>query len=236
MASIAQFYSENPLHVWQHVLASKMHYHLGSQSNDNIFDQAIRNLYPHISQNSKILDCGCGWGGPGNLLQTELNAIVTGITNSKQQHEYITSFPTYLTDIHKFIPEQQYDIALFIESFCHFHQPQSILSNLRSHTNKIIIKDYIWDSDWYNEAWHMYFRTPDSYSKLIHKSGYTITSIQQDTSTEVYNSSLFWYNNILSLPPSEVYGQIQSLLELTTAVLQSGVDGQFVEMITIVAE
>ena len=236
MASVAKFYSENPLHVWQQVLGSNMHYHLGAKSNENIFDQAIRNLYPHIPQNSKILDCGCGWGGPGNLLQTELNANVTGITNSKQQHEYITSFPTHLTDIHKFIPTEHYDIALFIESFCHFHQPQLILSNLRPYTDKIIIKDYVWYNDWYNEDWYMYFRSPDSYSRLIHKSGYTVTSMEEDISAEVYNSSLYWYNNILSLPSSEIRGQIQTLLELTNQVLEAGPNGNFVKIFTIVAE
>lgn len=231
----SQFYTENSLDAWQQVLGPKMHYHLGSTSNENIFDQAIRNLYSYIPQNSKILDCGCGWGAVGNILQIELDAEVTGITNSKQQHEYITSFPTHLIDIHDFIPTQEYDIALFVESFCHFHQPQLVLHNLRSNTNKIIIKDYIWHENWYNDVWHMHFRTPDSYAQLIQDAGYTITSMEQDKTTEVFQSSLYWYNNILALPAEEIRGQIEALLLLTGAVINN-YDNDFVQMITIVAE
>lgn len=231
----SQFYTENSLDAWQQVLGPKMHYHLGSKSDVNIFDQAIRNLYSYIPQHSKILDCGCGWGAVGNLLQIELNATVTGITNSEQQHEYITSFPTHLIDIHDFMPEQQYDIALFIESFCHFNQPELVLNNLRPHTNKIIIKDYIWHEDWYNDIWHMQFRTPDSYAKLIQDAGYTITTIEQDKTIEVFKSSLYWYNNILQLPASEIRGQIEALFLLTGAVINN-YDNDFVQMITIVAE
>ena len=58
------FYTDNPLSVWQSVLGPSMHYHVGG-------NQAVRNLYPYIDNNSKILDIGCGWGGPARLLTNE---------------------------------------------------------------------------------------------------------------------------------------------------------------------
>lgn len=228
----SQFYTENSLEDWKQVLGSKMHYHLGSQSNDDIFDQAIRNLYKHIPQNANILDCGCGWGGVANLLQQELNATVTGVTNSLQQYHY-TAFPTHHTDIHDFIPTEHYDVALFIESFCHFAQPNIVLNNIKSHTNKIIIKDYLWNTDWYNSVWQMYFRTQSSYEKLITDCGYTITDIYTDTTTDVYNSCLFWYNNIQTLPPESITGQIETLKILSQGVLEYGPN---IQMLVIVAQ
>jgi hypothetical protein len=228
----SQFYTENTLKDWQHVLGPKMHYHLGSQSNDDIFDQAIRNLYTYIPQNSSILDCGCGWGGPANLLQHELNATITGITNSPQQHEY-TSFDTHLIDIHDFIPSQNYDIALFIESLCHFKQPDIVLRNLKYSIPKIIIKDYVWYDDWYNPQWQMFFRSKQSYHNLLSYCGYDSISIHDDTTVEVYNSSLFWYNKLIQLP--HITGQLQSLYLLTQDVIDSGPDSDFVKMVTIIA-
>jgi hypothetical protein len=234
MTSVAQFYSENPLHVWQQVLGPKMHYHVGSHSDTDIFDQAIRNLYPYIDNNSTILDVGCGWGGPANLLESEKNCLVHGVTNSPQQHQHNSQI-TFLSDIHKFTPPQKYDTAIFIESLTHFNDAPTVLKQIRPYTNKIIIKDYLWDEDWYNKQWHMYFRTRDSFIDLVSEH-YTIKFMEQDNTADIYNSCLFWYNNIMQLKASQITDQIQTLYNLASAVLECGPQHDFSKLILIVAE
>jgi len=234
MTSVAKFYSENPLNVWQQVLGPSMHYHVGSYSTNNIFDQAIRNLYPYIDNNSTILDVGCGWGGPANLLESEKNCLVHGVTNSSQQHQY-NSQTTFLSDIHSFIPKQHYDTAIFIESLTHFNDAATVLKQIRPHTNKIIIKDYLWHEDWFNSDWKMHFRTYQSFQQLVSQD-YTITHVEEDTTTDTYNSCLFWYNNMLTLPQHQIIGQIKTLYNLCSAVLDCGPNHNFSKLILIVAE
>jgi 2-polyprenyl-3-methyl-5-hydroxy-6-metoxy-1,4-benzoquinol methylase len=234
MSSVAQFYTENPLHVWQQVLGPKLHYHVGSHSDTDIFDQAIRNLYPYIDDNSLILDVGCGWGGPATLLENEKSCLVHGVTNSAQQYDHNIQL-TFLADAHEFIPQQKYDTAIFIESLSHFHDANKILKQLKQYTNKIIIKDYLWYEDWYNADWKMYLRTKQSYIDLISQY-YTITHIEQDNTIDIYNSCVYWYNNIITLPQQEIYGQIKELYDLTSDVLQVGPNSNFVKMILVVAE
>jgi len=224
MTSVADFYSNNPLDVWQQVLGPSMHYHVGG-------DRAVRDLYPHIPNNSTILDIGCGWGGPATLLTNEKHCILHGVTNSEQQHIFYP-YDSTLADANTFIPTQHYDITLFIESFCHL-TPQ-VLNNIRAHTNKIIIRDYIWEHEWYNPVWQMHMRPQQSYHSLLDQ--YTITHQEITNNQDIYNSSLHWYNNINKLDPSLITHQVESLLHLTEEVVYSGPDADFIKLITIVAE
>ena len=234
MSTVAQFYSENSLNVWQQILGPKMHYHAGSYSTNNIFDQAIRNLYPYIDDNSSILDVGCGWGGPATLLENEKSCLVHGFTNSSQQYNH-NSQTTFLADIHSFIPQQKYNTAIFIESLSHFNDANKVLKQLRPYTDKIIIKDYLWYEDWFNSDWKMYLRTKQSYIDLISQY-YNITHIEQDNTVDIYNSCVYWYNNLTTLPQHEIHGQIKELYDLTTDVLQVGPNSNFVKLALIVAE
>lgn len=119
-----EFYSENDIESWKMVVGEDLHYHLGSRSEGDIFEQTIRNLYQYIPDNSKILDCGCGWGGPAKMLMKEKNCSITGVTISKSQAEYITEFPVILDDLQIFVPTERYDVALFVESLTHVRNPK----------------------------------------------------------------------------------------------------------------
>jgi hypothetical protein len=226
MTSVADFYSNNPLHVWQQVLGPSMHYHIGG-------DSAIRNLYSFIDDNSTILDVGCGWGGPAMLLTNEKRCILHGITNSKQQHVFYP-YDSTLADANTFIPSQQYDTAIFLESFCHMES--QVLTHIRPYVNKVIIKDYLWHTDWYNAPWQMHMRSQQTYHNILKQAGYQITYSEIDNTADVYNSSLYWYNNICKLPEDCITNQIETLYNLTSEVVYYGPNADFVKLITIVAE
>ena len=233
MTSIKRFYTENPLKSWQQVLGPKMHYHFGSYSSENIFDQTVRNLYPHIPNNSTILDMGCGWGGPARLLENEKACLVHGVTNSPQQQQH-NDQTIFLSDVHDFTPQQDYDITLFIESLTHFTNASQVLANIRPYTNKIIIKDYIYYEDYYNPVWHMHFRTLDSFKHLIQQH-YNIQTLEEDKQIDVYNSCLFWYNNISKLKPNQITNQIKTLYHFSNEIIQLGPETDKIKFTTIVA-
>ena len=218
------FYTDNPLEVWQTVLGPSMHYHVGG-------DQAVRDLYPYINNNDSILDIGCGWGGPARLLTNEKQCECHGVTNSEQQYNHYP-YTVSLADANTYTPDDNYDTTIFIESLCHL-TPQ-ILTAVRPYTNKLIIKDYLSPFNWYNKQWEMYMRTQQEYKSIL--SPYNITHLEITQSEDIYNSSLYWYNNILSLNPNQITHQIESLLHLTGQVVDQGPSGETIKLITIVAE
>lgn len=230
------FYSRNSLENWKKVLGPSMHYHVGSRSDTDIFDQSIINLYPYIKNNSTILDCGCGWGGPGKLLIRDLNAEVTGVTISEQQSQYIKDFPVYHKDIHFFKPDKKYSYGLFIESLSHFYDPSIVLTNIRKKVDTIIIKDYVTNYDWHNKEWRMYHRSFDSYKKLVEDSGYNIIDIFYDDTIQIYESCKYWWNNLKKINPSEIVGQLKILHNLCKSVLVSGQNTDFIKMLIIIAQ
>lgn len=87
---------EIPLPFWFHLLGETLNFHLGHFSKKDIsledsLHKANINLINEITYNSpkKILDIGCGWGGPAFDLASRWNAKVTGLTISKQQANYV---------------------------------------------------------------------------------------------------------------------------------------------------
>ena len=79
------------------------------------------------------------------MLQRDLNCKVTGITNSLYQYDYIKkniNMNVKLVDLHNYIPEENYDTVLFIESYCHLSSPEKVLFNISRASNRIIIREY----------------------------------------------------------------------------------------------
>lgn len=214
-----KFYSENDIESWKMVVGEDLHYHLGSRSEGNIFEQTIRNLYQYIPDNSKILDCGCGWGGPAKMLMKEKNCTITGVTISKSQAEYITEFPVILDDLQTFVPTERYNVALFVESLAHVRNPKKVLNNIHDYVDKIVIKDYIWDHRFYNPVWGMYFYPKDEFVQILETCGYKINLCQEDTETDILKTCELWYKNLQKLDPIKITGQLRALELLSISVL-----------------
>ena len=77
-------------------------------------------------------------------------------------------------------------------------------------------------------------RDESTYKSIL--ADYTITHQEITQSEDIYNSSLYWYNNILSLNPNQITHQIESLLHLSGQVVDQGPSGETIKLITIEAE
>ena len=87
------FYSFTSPEEAKDIFGQRAHFHWAVPSDTNDpFDQAVIDLFPYIKPNSKILDCGCGWGGPGRIIQEHLNCEVTVYRNNEFDIDNIGNF------------------------------------------------------------------------------------------------------------------------------------------------
>jgi hypothetical protein len=209
---IGSFYSENPVSSWKVVLGEDMHYHYGAGGPEP-FKQTVYNLLEFLPPNSKILDCGCGWGGPGRLMLEEGHRV-TGVTNSKTQADYITEFPVVYADLHEFQPEEDYDAAIFLESCFHLTDARKVFDNLVPRVKHILIADVVSPGKTlFNSAFGITLRPKEFLFGDLHKVGYVVQKSYERL--DFYHPTLkYWRNNIAKLPPEEVYGHIARLKEL----------------------
>ena len=86
------FYSQESISEWKQIIGEDLHYHFGyfrgSEDLETGLKQTVRNFYPYITTGSRVLDIGCGWGGPNKMLSQELQCSVVGTTISVEQTKY----------------------------------------------------------------------------------------------------------------------------------------------------
>jgi len=219
MNEIQQFYDENSYKNWKVVLGEKMHYHTGVVgAGGDIFENTVKEISTLLEENSSVLDCGCGWGGPARYFIKNKNCDVTGVTISQKQYESISDFNVILDDMNHFIPSEFYDYAIFIESLTHMENPKQIIENLSSKVKNIIIKDYIRDESCpigKNEEWNMHFRTKKDFYDIFVNTEYEIDFYKQTKPIESMNnlrlSAEQWLNNLNKLPSQFIFGQLELL-------------------------
>jgi len=189
-------------------------------------DYSIMEMYKFIPENSKVLDCGCGWGGPARLLIKDLNCDVTGVTVSEQQANYIKDFKVIHSDLHDLELTEQYDVALFVESYSHLHDPVSVLKNLSFFVDKIIIRDYInlqGNFVKYDSKWKMTIGDKSKYTHDLNRAGFTVKNFEIRPHSYQPEAGL-WLNNILQLDEKDITGQIKLLYEYCNKCLQSATE------------
>jgi cyclopropane fatty-acyl-phospholipid synthase-like methyltransferase len=212
-----EFYSENSSESWKKVLGDKMHYHSGLVNSEGIhpMDYSIMQLYDYIEPNTKILDCGCGWGGPARQIMKDLNCDVTGITVSEEQANYIEDFKVIHADLHEVELTEQYDTAIFVESYCHLHTPIKVLKNISKHVNSVVIRDYVnltRNFVNYDVKWKMMMGNKSKYIHDLTNAGFTVKDFIIRPHYYQPESSI-WLNNIMKMPENEITGQIKLLKE-----------------------
>lgn len=237
-----RFYSDVPVKIWKKILGQDLHYHsaLANDIGVNPMEYAIMEMYKYIDPNSHILDCGCGWGAPARQIMRDLKCTVTGVTISKSQFEYIKDFEVIYSDLHDLKLNKFYDIALFVESYCHLNNPKTVLKNLNSHVNKLVIRDYMnTEGDFvkYDSRWKMFLPHKNKYIQQIESSGFIIKEFL-DRPHNYMPEAAYWANNLLTLDSGELIGQAKLLYDsCNQCLLSQGSDADSgVSVCTIYAE
>ena len=214
---VSDFYDDVSVNTWKKIIGDDLHYHVGWGEGD-LFANSIRYLYQFISKNDTILDCGCGWGGTAKMLQKDLNCDVTGITISKNQYDFIKnnlSMNVIHSDLHNFIPSEEYDVCIFVESFCHLDHPSKVLDNISKHTKKIILRDYYYKTNDYPHdymnRWLMNVRKKDELISLFEKYNFRLTHHEDHYKNSLEPTVDFWLNNLKKINDNEKSHHIEVL-------------------------
>ena len=215
--SVGEFYDDTSPEVWKKAIGEDLHYHVGWGEGDILYN-AIEYLYPFIGKDSKVLDCGCGWGGPAKVLKRDLNCEVTGVTISKVQYDYVKSnvpIEIIYSDLHDYNPNDRFDVCLFIESFCHLENPLKVLYNIRDCSNKIILREYHLKSDDYPkkyvDSWLMNIYKKDEMISLFDKIGFKLTFDENHYDYSLEPTLNYWLDNLKKIDNSEKTHHINTL-------------------------
>ena len=216
--SVNKFYDDTSPEVWKKIIGKDLHYHVGWGEGD-IFYNSVEYLYQFIDKNSKILDCGCGWGGPAKALLQDLNCDITGVTISKVQYDYIQQnvpIDSIHADLHNYHPTDTFDICLFIESFCHLSNPGKVLYNISECSNKIILREYhLKNSRYphkkYSDAWMMYMYRKEELISIFEQFDFKLIFEEEHYDYALKPTLDYWLGNLSKLSKEEKTPHIRTL-------------------------
>ncbi|MDB9373321.1 SAM-dependent methyltransferase [Nodularia sphaerocarpa] len=209
------FYSGESVQEWKQIIGEELHYHLGyfrgSEDLETGLKQTVRNFYPYITPGARVLDIGCGWGGPARMLTTELNCSVTGVSCSTGQVEYGRSLG--LNVLHQDLEAEQdefsgkYDVIFALEMISHIRNKIELLRRLRSCGSRLILSgncaadSYSGERTTFGES--MYLCKVSELVADVEAAGWKI-SFMQDRRFYALRTFALWKQNL-----DRVYGDRQ---------------------------
>ena len=193
-----KLYEDLNISIWKTILGKGLHYHCGDFSKFNdyrAFQESIKYLYQFIGFNKKILDIGCGWGGPAQLLRSDLNSNITCVTPSVQQLEYVENmgFDVYHGYIENIRLYSYYDIALCIESFSHFNKNR-FLKKIKNYCNTLVMLVNCSSKYSVLKDFKMEVLTPELLKNILIENGWNI--IHFENRRKDNKSNYYWNNRI----------------------------------------
>ena len=217
-----EFYQNNTQQDWDILLKPvDYHYHIGFPGKtDNIFKNAIyENLFPFIKDGSKVLDCGCGWGGAAKMLMEEKGCDVTCVTNSEIQVNFLKErqYKVIEKDLSYFIPEEQFDTAFLYESFCHVQHQRLLLKNLSLTCKELVFIAHLpEDNDAHTwDDWASQFVPIPILIQYLFDVGYKLKYIKHLDNILIQPTLDYWKSKLDIIKPT--YGQLKTLEELCDA-------------------
>ena len=246
---VASFYSGETA-GWREVLGPGMHYHFGTIDPAKSIDDAeahflfaVRQLYPWIPIRSKVIDVGCGWGGPARMLVDERKCSVHGITISEvQAQEFAARVPearVSVADAQKLALDPNRDtadVAIMLESLTHMPRPDLVLRGLRPHVGRLLIRDHVARGEvgFTNPDWKMRFPSRVEIREQIKEGGFRL---KHEEALEIpwETSAGYWLENIRrAFPVFRPEGQFKTLQRLCEQIIHRGPPE--VEIMMFVAE
>ena len=132
-----------------------------------------------------------------------------------------------LADLHNYNPKENYDTALFVESYCHLSSPEKVLSNISRVSNRIIIREYHLKTDQYPtsyvDRWFMNIHHKDVIIKKLRDLDYDLVHQAEHYDYALEPTLDLWYNNIKKLSKEDKTKHIKTL-EASTRFLKRNKD------------
>ncbi len=140
---------ELPSEFWAPILGPELHFHLGhfsasGQSLTESMRAAVARLAARARPvpNPRVLDVGCGWGGPAFQLAAAWGASVRGLTLSQEQITFVCDLvgssgasvtaEVYDAEERAFTDIGDHDVLLLYESIDHIWDRDSLIGRLRN--------------------------------------------------------------------------------------------------------
>lgn len=192
---------EKTIEFWRRILGPGLHHHCGDftrHHDHRAFRDQVRNLYPFIGYHKKILDVGCGWGGPANLLRSDLHSKVTCVTPSVQQLLFCQDmgFPVYFGDVAKTALYGSYDFCVCIESFNHISEKRVFLERVKLFCKTLIMLVNC-DVSETKERLGMEVYTPSRLKEAIVDAGWIIQHFKNTRGDNLSNR--YWERNMKNM-------------------------------------
>jgi cyclopropane fatty-acyl-phospholipid synthase-like methyltransferase len=224
------FYSSDSPEEWKKIIGNELHYHYGYFSNPNTsleeaLRQAVRNFYAFIPRGSRVLDAGCGWGGPANMLSKEMGCDVLGLTISQAQFEYCNNMgvKVKLADLETVILDQEFDIIIMIESLEHILKKRQLLEKLRTIGKRIIIRTTCTSRESRTNkpeyADTMYLQTPANLRQYLEQSGWRLLSVKNQRAASKLTLTHWKYRLQQAYGDNPPTGHLRDLLNLSNHAL-----------------
>lgn len=223
------FYAHPDIATWKAVLGTELHYHFGFfPEGDESLQQACRlaveSLYRWLPKGNSVLDAGCGWGGPLNMLVNEHGMTGSGVTISEHQATYCRSLGLNVerANLESYKLTKHVDAVLLIGSVEHIRQKRTLFKTLRSGASSLVM--HITCTTNLLHAVHpqmvppgyMFFETPEMIVRHLKAAGWNVKfAVDQDAC--IQPTLRHWLNGIIrqygdQMPPGHL-GALKKLCE-----------------------
>jgi cyclopropane fatty-acyl-phospholipid synthase-like methyltransferase len=226
---IGTYYSNVPIAAWRQIIGEELHYPFGffrgQEDLQTGVRQTVRSLYEFIPDGSRVLDIGCGWGGPANLLIAERRCLVKGLTIADAQVSYCRSLGLDVEhcDVERQALPVGYDVALLLEVLEHIRDKVSLLRRLRHSARRAVIAANCLAQatvarEYFGQT--VVLCTVGELQSALQEAGWRIVHFRQRR-FESLRSLVHWKNNLQRVyGPTEPPGQLGELCAFVTRALR----------------
>lgn len=142
----SEYYDSMTPDEWKPVLGSGLNFHFGFYRDGMSFEEglesATQNLLPHLIPGGRVLDLGCGWGGPAMHLR-RCGYNIECVTNSSLQKKYCNSLGLHanVLDIERddICDLGCFDTVIMMESLEHISDKQKLFARLQHITSRVVL-------------------------------------------------------------------------------------------------